>query len=121
MKLNHLNLCVPDIAETRAFFETFFRFRCTDAKGSLVVLEGEDGFILVLSNLGKVDAVDYPAEFHFGFILNDPAEVYATYERLTAGGIGIPHGVREMRGSLAFYCRIPGNILLEVSASLASS
>ncbi|MDB5033855.1 MAG: hypothetical protein JWQ98_1096 [Chlorobi bacterium] len=121
MKLNHLNLCVPDIAKTRAFFETFFQFRCTDVKGPLVVLEGEDGFLLVLSNLSKATAVEYPAEFHFGFILDNPAGVHAAYERLASGGVDIPHGVREMRGSLAFYCRIPGNILLEVSTPLTAS
>ena len=28
MGLNHLDLAVPDVAATRAFFETYFGFRC---------------------------------------------------------------------------------------------
>ena len=28
MRLNHLNLTVPDVPRTREFFETYFGFRC---------------------------------------------------------------------------------------------
>ena len=28
MRLNHLNLAVPDVQQSREFFETYFGFRC---------------------------------------------------------------------------------------------
>src|SRR5262245_17697575 len=40
MRLNHLNLTVPDVSQTREFFETYFGLRCVLEKGrnTLVVL-----------------------------------------------------------------------------------
>ena len=120
MKLNHLNLCVPDITEARTFFESHFGFRCVDIKGAniLAVLQGEGDFILVLSNLRKDVKPAYPADFHIGFILESVDQVQAIYQRLQEAGIEIPQGIREMRGSLIFYCIAPGPILLEVSCRL---
>ena len=56
MKLNHLNLSVPNVSETREFFETYFGFRCVVNRGrdTLAVLVGDDGFVLALSNFDKV-------------------------------------------------------------------
>lgn len=120
MKLNHLSLSVPDVAVARTFFEAHFAFRCTDVKGAdtVAVLEGEDGFLLVLSNLQKDVQPVYPTDFHIGFILSDVEQVHATYERLKAAGVDLPQEVRKIRGSLAFYCYAPGQILLEVSSPL---
>jgi len=120
MKLNHLNLCVPDVIEARAFFEKFFGFRCLDTKGGdrIAVLEGEGGFTLVLTNIDRGAPQEYPADFHFGFILDDPECVHRVYQQLREGGVEPGHEPRAMRGSLIFYCRILGGILLEVSAPL---
>ncbi len=122
MKLNHLNLCVPDVVEARAFFEKFFDFRCLDTKGGdrLAVMQGEGGFTLVLSNLDRGVPQEYPADFHFGFILDDPEDVYRVHRQLSEGGVELQNEPRSMRGSLIFYCRILGGILLEVSAPLPS-
>ena len=55
MALNHLNLTVPDGRQTRAFFETYFGFRCIAERQSdaLVVLVDESGFVLTLNNFVK--------------------------------------------------------------------
>ena len=116
MQLNHLNLAVPNIAEARHFFETVFGFHCVDTKGdALAVLEGQDGFTLVLSHLDKDDAIIYPKDFHIGFILETQEQVQATFERLQSAGINLPHPPRIMRGSFIFYCRVLDTVLLEVS------
>ena len=48
MVLNHLNLTVPDVRQTREFFETYFGFRCVAERGrdALAVLVDESGFVL---------------------------------------------------------------------------
>ena len=119
MKLNHLNLCVPDIGDAIDFFATFFAFRPRDVRGdALAVLEGEDGFVLVLSNLRPSSPPVYPEDFHCGFIVDTPEEVHQAHERLVAGGVPVPRPPRAMRGSLIFYFRAPGDILMEVSCPL---
>lgn len=53
MHLNHLDLCVPDVAATAAFFVRHFGFRqlAMRGQGRLAVLEDQAGFVLVLSNV----------------------------------------------------------------------
>ena len=117
MQLNHLNLAVADIAEARHFFETFFDFQCVYSKGAdtLAVLKGNNGFTLVLSNLDRAVPPVYPKDFHIGFILDNPEQVEAIFQRLQSAGVELPHQPREMRGSFIFYCHAPSSILLEVS------
>ena len=74
MRLNHLNLTVPDVARTREFFETYFGLRCVTEKGrdALAVLVDESGFILTLNNFEKATEVEYPGAFHIGFMQESP-------------------------------------------------
>jgi catechol 2,3-dioxygenase-like lactoylglutathione lyase family enzyme len=115
MALNHLNLTVPDVAQTRAFFETYFGFRCVVDRGqnALVVLIDESGFVLSLNNFDKAAAVEYPGAFHVGFNQETREQVDALHERLTAGGLD-PQPPREFHGAWTFYFRAPGGFLVEV-------
>ena len=65
MALNHLNLTVPDVPQTRAFFETYFGFRCVAGRQSddLVVLVDESGFVLSLNNFTEAEEVANPGPF----------------------------------------------------------
>lgn len=118
MKLNHLSLSVPDVTETTDFFETYFNFRCLDIKGEgiIAVLEGADSFVLVLTRMKSVQP--YPADFHFGFILDTPHEVEELHNRLLADGYNVPDEPRKIRNSYAFYFHIPGGIMAEISCNL---
>lgn len=58
MSLNHLNLTVPDVQQTRDFFEKYFGFRLLSDQGNLVVLSDESGFVLTLNSFGG--AADVP-------------------------------------------------------------
>ncbi len=120
MHLNHLSLAVPDVTEASRFFERFFDFKCVDSKGAdvLAVLEGQDGFTLVLSHLDKEAAIIYPKDFHIGFILENQEQVQDVFEQLQGAGIDLPHPPRTMRGSFIFYCSVLDMILLEVSCPL---
>jgi len=115
MALNHLNLTVPDVAQTRAFFETYFGFRCVAGRQSdaLVVLVDESGFVLSLNNFTEAEEVAYPGAFHVGFRQDSREQVDAIYQRLKADGFDMkpPH---EFHGGWTFYFRAPGGFLVEV-------
>lgn len=115
MGLNHLNLTVPDVAQTRAFFETYFGFRCVAERGrdALAVLTDESGFILTLNNFDKAADVEYPGAFHIGFMQDSRERVDELYQRLKSDGFdGEPP--REFHGAWTFYFRAPGGFLVEV-------
>jgi catechol 2,3-dioxygenase-like lactoylglutathione lyase family enzyme len=115
MALNHLNLTVPDVRQTRAFFETYFSFRCIAERPSdaLVVLVDESGFVLTLNNFVKAAEVVYPGAFHVGFRQGSREQVDASYQRLKADGFDMkaPH---ELHGVWTFYVRAPAGFLVEV-------
>ena len=83
MVLNHVNLTVPDVRQTREFFETYFGFRCVADRGrdALAVLIDESGFVLTLNNFEKAATVEYPGAFHIGFMQESRERVDAIYQR----------------------------------------
>ena len=115
MKLNHLNLTVPDVPSTRAFFETYFGFRCVVERGrdALAVLVDESGFVLTLSNFDKATEVEYPGAFHIGFM----------QESSRAGGRDLPaaegrwirrRAAQGVPWGLDVLLPAPGGFLVEV-------
>lgn len=119
MKLNHLSLAVPDVAAVASFMGKFFGFETEVVKGDniIAVLKGADNFTLVLTTLRQGERT-YPADFHFGFILDTESEVLSKYEQLIAGGIEVSRTPAKIRNSYAFYFYMPGGIMMEVSCSL---
>ncbi|HMG09492.1 MAG TPA: VOC family protein [Mucilaginibacter sp.] len=118
MKLNHINLLVTDVTISISFFEQYFNFKCLEIKGDfLAVLQGSDGFILVLTarSLNRKGNTSYPDAFHIGFSLDSRNEVTDLYNRLVAAGFATEHPPGNMRGSYGFYFNAPGNILTEIA------
>jgi catechol 2,3-dioxygenase-like lactoylglutathione lyase family enzyme len=115
MRLNHLNLTVPDVRQTRAFFETYFDFRCVFERGrdTLAVLTDDAGFILTLNNFNKADKPEYPGAFHIGFMQDSRERVDEIYQRLKSEGFAM-EPPREFHGAWTFYFRAPGGFLVEV-------
>ena len=116
MALNHLNLTVPNVPQTRAFFETYFGFRRlagAPQSATFVVLVDESGFVLSLNNFTEAAEVVYPGAFHVGFRQDSREQVDAFYQRLKADGFDLkpPH---EFHGGWTFYFRAPGGFLVEV-------
>jgi catechol 2,3-dioxygenase-like lactoylglutathione lyase family enzyme len=116
MALNHLNLTVPNVPETRAFFETYFGFRHlagAPQSDTFVVLVDESEFVLSLNNFTEAEEVTYPGAFHVGFQQDGREQVDAIYQRLKADGFDMkpPH---EFHGGWTFYFRAPGGFLVEV-------
>jgi catechol 2,3-dioxygenase-like lactoylglutathione lyase family enzyme len=121
MKLNHLNLPVENVAESREFFEQYFDFKCIDTKGNdmLSVLIGTNGFTLVLmaNQFNRNSHSTYPDALHIGFFVDTEEEVTGIYNRLKSGGIPLDQEPSNMRGVFGFYFHAPGNILTEVSST----
>jgi catechol 2,3-dioxygenase-like lactoylglutathione lyase family enzyme len=58
MRLNHLDLSVPDVAQSRTFFETYFGLRCIVSVSrddqEVAVLTDESGFALTLRDPNRM-------------------------------------------------------------------
>jgi catechol 2,3-dioxygenase-like lactoylglutathione lyase family enzyme len=119
LKLNHVNLPVADVAASSRFFEQYFNFKCTSVKGNnmLSIMEGEDGFILVLmaDTFNRNGNNNYPDAFHIGFLVDSHEQVAEVYDRLIKGGIVVTQSPGSLRGGYGFYFNAPGNILTEVT------
>jgi lactoylglutathione lyase len=115
MRLNHLNLTVPDVTQTREFFETYFGFKPVVVRGrdTIAVLVDESGFTLTLSNFEKATEVEYPGAFHVGFMQESRQQVDEIHRKLKAGGFDA-EPPKEFHGAWTFYLRVPGGFLVEV-------
>lgn len=117
MHLNHLNLTVSELSETREFFEEVFGFKCIVSRGNaLVVLVDDAGFSLTLNQFKKVAEFSYPDDFnvfHVGFQQPSRGRVDEIHGALTAAGYE-PPAIREYHGAWTFYLRVPGGFFVEV-------
>ncbi|WP_437979690.1 VOC family protein [Sorangium sp. So ce117] len=115
MQLNHIDLQVPDVLETAAFFERHFQFEVHGNRHSpaIAILTGPGDFTLVLQRRREADG-PYPEGFHIGFIVGDLATVYDKHAAIVAAGIDSGPVSENGRGVM-FYFKAPGDILIEVS------
>jgi lactoylglutathione lyase len=112
IKLNHLNLAVTDVAQTRKLFETYFGFTALKEVGNdkFTLMFGEDGFVL---NLMRGSQVSYPETFHIGFMQESEERVNEINRHLKEDGFDVnPPG--KSHGAWTFYFRAPGGITIEV-------
>ena len=119
MRLNHLDLPVPDIAETRAFFEKYLGFthESTLGRDGLSILRDEAGMVLVLSRRPPEGPQGFPGSFHIGFHLESEEAVTNLYARLAKDGKAtVPPSFQ--RGGFTFYCTAPGEIMVEIGYRL---
>jgi lactoylglutathione lyase len=116
MKLNHINLTVPDVRETAAFFEKYFGFGLVAEvrERSLLILSGENGFILALNKGGNPEDITYPSRFHVGFIRNTLSEIDEIIVALRNDGLEIEAPQRR-HDRWNTYFRAPGGIQIEIS------
>lgn len=118
MQLNHLNLCVPNLSVAQTFFEKYFGFEVLDQGGqdTLCVMQGEDGFVLVLSNFERKDRHEYPRDFHVGFLLDSPDSVRAMFQRMKDDGVDIQSEPKDLPRGTTFYGHIDKTILFEIAS-----
>jgi catechol 2,3-dioxygenase-like lactoylglutathione lyase family enzyme len=121
MQLNHLNLCTDDVAALASFFTGHFGFELVAGRGdgSFAILRGSDGFALNLMKPGGGEPASYPEGFHVGFVVDRPETVRARHAELVEARWTVGAVETVTRGGEAttiFYCRAPGDLLVEVSA-----
>lgn len=122
MKLNHLDLHVPDVGATSRFFVDYLGFQRRQATAirDLEILEDANGLELVISRpveaFGGIDQ-DYvgAVTYHLGFLQERESDVDALYDRLLISPAEIRHPPRAMRGGRLFYLMAPGRILIEIA------
>ena len=83
------------------------------------MLVDEASFELAISNLSKATTVQYPADFHIGFVITDVAQVEAIYARIQEAGYTISFDLQKAGPNLAFQCIGPTAIHVEVRVPLA--
>jgi catechol 2,3-dioxygenase-like lactoylglutathione lyase family enzyme len=121
MRLNHLDLHVPDVAATRDFFRDHLGFREVETRGAngLAILHDDAGLELVISRPHpKFGGGDTPTAgmntYHIGFLQSSREAVDALYERLRQTGMEIWSPPQAIRGGWLFYGFAPGRILIEI-------
>jgi lactoylglutathione lyase len=115
MKLNHLNLTVTDVSETRAFLEQYFGMQSRGGNSNIALLSDENGMVLTLTSMkiGRESEVRYPATFHIGFIQESEERVNEINRRLKDDGFDVPPPSKQ-HGSWTFYFLAPGGFTIEV-------
>lgn len=121
MRLNHLDLHVPDVAATRDVLVSVFGLTEVETRGknSLAILRDDAGLELVISRpverFGGADTIAVGRNtYHIGFMLPSREAVDVLYERAKSAGCEIRQPPAAMRGGWSFYCFAPGRILIEV-------
>jgi catechol 2,3-dioxygenase-like lactoylglutathione lyase family enzyme len=113
MKLNHLNLTVPNVLETHRFLEKHFGLKPLggEPRETMGFLSDDDGMVLALFR--AKGEVKYPPGFHVGFIQDTEERVNEINQRLREDGIEVPKPAR-LHGSWTFYFQAPGGFTIEV-------
>jgi catechol 2,3-dioxygenase-like lactoylglutathione lyase family enzyme len=113
MQLNHLYLRVKDVARSQQFYERYFGMReHAHRHDGVVFMTDEARFDLVLEPADAIEA--FPAWFHFGFRMPNPAEVERLLAEMKQDGVAIIQALERSEGYLSFRCADPTGYAVEV-------
>jgi catechol-2,3-dioxygenase len=113
--MNHLNLTVTDVAETRAFLARYFGLQDGGGNSNIALLTDDNGLVLTLTSMkiSQETELRYPGSFHIGFGQESPQKVNEINQRLKDDGFSVPPPSRQ-HGSWTFYFTAPGGFMIEV-------
>jgi catechol 2,3-dioxygenase-like lactoylglutathione lyase family enzyme len=121
MRMNHIDIHVPDVAATTAFLVRHFGLTLREMRGAngLAILADDADLEIVVSHpVEKFGGAEQQAlgvvTYHLGFIQPERAEVDRLYRELKDGDAELVGEPREMRGGYLFYCLAPGRVMIEV-------
>lgn len=121
MRMNHIDIHVPDIAATSDFLIRHFGLTLREMRGAngLAILEDDAGLEIVVSKpIEKFGGAEQQAlglvTYHLGFIQFERDQVDRVYRELKTSDAELVGEPREMRGGYLFYCMAPGRVLIEV-------
>lgn len=114
MKLNHLNLTVTDVPQTRELLERYFGLTClAQREDTFAMMTDDNGSALSLMEGKKVD---YPGTFHIGFVQESEERVDEINRRLKHDGFEVKSPAR-LHGAWSFYFQAPSGFMIEVLGS----
>ncbi len=114
--LNHVDLQVPHVTLTAAFFVDHFGFEWVSTNRqspAMAILRGPGPFTLVVQQRPPDER--YPSGFHVGFLLPTPGDVVGKHTALTAAGVAVGPVSTNNRGTM-FCLHAPGEVLIEVGS-----
>ncbi len=117
MRLNHLNLTVSDVGAAEQFLTTYFDLRNDypdEGSRNFVVLFDDNDLVLTLMKSARRAEVQYPGNFHIGFIQESAERVNELYARLKADGYDVE--APQPHHAWTFYVQAPGGFTVEVLA-----
>jgi catechol 2,3-dioxygenase-like lactoylglutathione lyase family enzyme len=114
MRLNHLDLQVPDVPATAQFLAHHFGLSIVSNPRSpaIIIMSDDAGLVLVLQR--RRSGEGYPEGFHIGFLVDDAEAVRQKQAQLTRDGVACSAVEVNSRGVI-FYLTAPGDITVEVS------
>jgi catechol 2,3-dioxygenase-like lactoylglutathione lyase family enzyme len=115
MKLNHTNVPVTDVDAASEFLEQYFGFQHVGGEGNVVVLLGQDDFVLGLTPTDAETTV--PKSLHIGFFVDSRDTVEETHHRLAEDGFDVG-SLAERHHLYDFYVEAPGGLTIEIGARL---
>ena len=120
MKLNHINLTVNNVLETRDFLSKYFGL--TEMQGAPMtekfgLMTDPNGMVISLMTQGSAGDVTYPSAFHIGFVQDSQEKVNEINQRMKDDGLDVP-APRSFHGSWTYYVKAPGGFLVEVQSFL---
>lgn len=120
MRLNHIDLHSPVVAETASFLVDHLGLTLVEKRGRDAFYRLTDGSDLVLvisppiAALGGGDQVSLGVQtYHVGFLLPTRGEVDDVCRRIRSTAVRMTEP-EERHGAYVFYIVIPGNILVEI-------
>jgi catechol 2,3-dioxygenase-like lactoylglutathione lyase family enzyme len=120
LRINHIDLHVPDVKTTRDFLRENFGLSCVcsyDADG-FAILRDCAGFELGLGQLADAAGGTYAAGLvccDIGFMLPSYHAFVTLLARLRAAGAEVRLGSVDTHGVSAFCCLAPGGVTLQVA------
>ncbi len=115
MKLNHLNLMVTDVSAARTFLETYFDLHPQEGSTkNFAVLLDDSGLVLSIMKAAHNAPVQYPGNFHIGFIQESEKQVNDINQRLKADGFDVQSP--QHHHAYTFYVDAPGGFTVEIMA-----
>jgi catechol 2,3-dioxygenase-like lactoylglutathione lyase family enzyme len=117
--LNHLYLLVRDLDRSVDFYRRFFGFNGpSEWQGEAFVIRNGEGFALALTP--HASPPPWPAELHFGFLLDSVDEARSMRAALESAGTAIAESYEEA-GFVVFKVVDPDGYLVEVEAGVPVS
>ncbi len=114
MDLNHLYLLVRDVDRSVDFYRRFFGFDGpADWQGETFVIHNTAGFALALTP--HESPPPWPAELHFGFLLESVDQAKRLHAEIRAAGVRLLEAYEEP-GFCVFKVLDPDGYVVEVEA-----